>query len=62
VVRTLPAIVAAIGVLLSPVLSVVSGMLILDDPVGWREIGALLSVCAAMALVLIQPSAKSSNQ
>ncbi len=62
IVRTLPAIVAAIGVLLSPVLSVISGMAILDEPVGWREIGALLSVCGAMALVLIQPSATPSNQ
>ncbi len=59
-VRTLPAIVAAVGVLLSPVLSVLSGMVILEEAVGWREIGALVSVCAAMALVLIQPRAKDT--
>lgn len=54
----LPAVVATVGMLLSPVISVISGMLFLGEPVGWREVGALLSVCLAMALVLVRPRAK----
>lgn len=61
VIAMLPAVVAGVGVLLSPVISVVSGMIILGEPVGWREIAALASVCAAMGLVLIQPRAKDKT-
>lgn len=55
IVRLFPASVAAIGILLTPVIGLFSGALVLGEPVGWREITALILVCGAVGLVLIRP-------
>lgn len=55
VVRLFPASIAAIGTLMIPVLGVLSSALMLDESVGFRELLALLLVCSALAVVLIQP-------
>lgn len=53
IVTLLPAGVAAISSLLIPVIGVVSGALILGEPVTWRELVALACVIGALAVVLI---------
>lgn len=55
VVSLLPASIAAIGTLSAPALGLVSGAVILDEPLGLREIAALALVIAALTLVLYQP-------
>ncbi|SME93566.1 Threonine/homoserine efflux transporter RhtA [Tistlia consotensis] len=55
-VRLLPAPVAAIGTLAVPVVGVFSGALLLGEPVGLREVGALLLICSALAVVLVLPA------
>jgi len=35
---------------------VLSGALVLGEPIGWREIAALLFVLAALILVLLTPA------
>lgn len=56
IVSLLPAVVAALSTLLIPVVGVVSGATILGEPLGPSEISALILVCAAIALVMTQPS------
>jgi drug/metabolite transporter (DMT)-like permease len=56
VVRIFPAAVAALGTLAVPVVGVFSSALILGEPVGWREVVALLLVCSALAVVLVLPA------
>ncbi len=58
VVRLFPASLAAIGTLLIPVIGVLSSALVLGEVLGLREILALFLVCAALAVVLLQPSAR----
>ncbi len=58
IVTLLPAGVAAISSLLIPVIGVVSGALILSEPITWREIVALICVIGALAVVLVGPIAK----
>ena len=55
VVRLFPAAVAAIGTLAIPVVGVLTSAIILGEPLGVREIGALLLVCSALAVVLVFP-------
>ena len=55
IVNMFPAVYAAIGVLAVPVVGVCSSLLILGEPVGWREIAALVLVCSAIFMVLILP-------
>ena len=62
VVSLFPASIAAIGTVLIPVVGVISGALVLGEPVGWREITALLAVAAAIGLVLFEPSRKASPE
>lgn len=59
VVSLFPASIASIGTVLIPVVAMLSGALVLGEPVGWREITALLSVAAAISLVLFEPSRKA---
>lgn len=54
-VRLLPAPLAAIGTLAIPAVGVFSGALLLDEPVGWRELAALGLICGALAVVLVLP-------
>jgi drug/metabolite transporter (DMT)-like permease len=56
VVRIFPAAVAALGTLAVPVVGVYSSALILGEPVGWRELIALVLVCSALAVVLVLPA------
>jgi drug/metabolite transporter (DMT)-like permease len=57
IVDEVPVSVSAVSVMLVPVIGVYSGHLLLDEPIGWREIGGLMLVCSALALVLL-PSFK----
>lgn len=52
IVRLVPVSVSSVGILMTPVVSVISSNLILDEPIGWREVAALVLVCGAMGLVL----------
>lgn len=52
-VRRLPASVAAISTLAIPVVGLASSAMLLGEPVGLREAGALLFILAALALVLM---------
>lgn len=56
VVSMFPATVASMGTLAVPVVGVYSSAIILGEPVGWREVAALVLICAALASVLIMPS------
>ncbi len=60
IVSMFPAVYAAIGVLAVPVVGVYSSLLLLGEPVGWREIVALLLVCSAIFMVLILPRLRGS--
>ena len=57
-VRTFPASLAAISTLGVPVIGTYSSALILDEPVGFQEFGALVLVCMALATVLVIPALK----
>lgn len=59
IVRMFPAVYAAIGVLAIPVVGVYSSMLLLAEPVGWREVVALVLVCTAIFMVLILPKLRA---
>jgi drug/metabolite transporter (DMT)-like permease len=54
IVTLLPAGVAAISSLAIPVLGVLSGAMLLGEPVTWRELVALACVVAALAVVLVR--------
>ena len=55
VVSIFPANVSAIGTLLIPVIGVLSGSLILAEPIGWREIVSLGLICSSLVLTLFFP-------
>ncbi len=55
VVRLFPAAIAALGTLAIPMVGVVSSAIILGEPLGVREIVALVLVCSGLATVLIFP-------
>ena len=61
VVRLMPAAIAAIGTLAVPVVGVFSSALILAEPVGWREIGAMALIVSALGTVLILPAVLSGR-
>ena len=52
-----PAGVSAIGTLMIPVVGAASGALMLDEPLGPRELSALVLVCSSLALILSAPPA-----
>lgn len=56
IVSLFPATIAGLGTLLTPVVAMVSGSIVLDEPFGWRELMALLLIGGALALVLIVPA------
>lgn len=62
VVRLFPAATAAAGTLAIPVVGVISGAVVLRETVGWREIAALLLVCAALAVVLVLPALRQKQR
>ena len=55
-VRLFPAVVAATGTLAIPVVGVFGSAAVLGEPVGLRELAALVLVCAALFWVLIWPA------
>ena len=55
IVRMFPAVYAAVGVLAVPLVGVMSSLIVLGEPVGWREVMALLLVSSAIFTVLILP-------
>ncbi len=55
VVSMFPASIASIGTLAVPVVGVYSSALMLGEPVGWREVAALVLICAALTSVLVVP-------
>ncbi len=52
----MPAVIAALSTLAIPVVGVYSSALLLDEPVGFRELSALILVVAALGMVLAFPS------
>ena len=56
VISLFPAVLAAMGTLAIPVVGVLLSGLILDEPIGVRELVALVLVCAALAVVLVLPA------
>jgi drug/metabolite transporter (DMT)-like permease len=61
IVRMFPAIYAAIGVMAVPIVGVWSSLIVLGEPVGWREILALVLVCSAIFTVLILPRLRQAS-
>lgn len=55
VVGLVPTSVASLGVLPVPMVGILSGALVLGEPVGWLEIGALALVTGALTTVLPMP-------
>ena len=53
IISEVPVTVSAVSIMLVPVIGVYSGHLILQEPVGLREIAGLLLVCSALVLVLL---------
>lgn len=60
VVTIFPTSIASIGTLMVPVIALFSSALVLGDPIGWRQLAALLLVVTALALVLIQPKGSAT--
>jgi len=56
VVSLFPANVSAIGTLMIPVVGVVSGSLILGEPIGWRESASLALIGSSLILTLFFPA------
>jgi drug/metabolite transporter (DMT)-like permease len=56
IVRLVPAQTAAISVLLVPMVGVASGALLLDEPLGARELWAIGCIGSALALTLLAPA------
>jgi drug/metabolite transporter (DMT)-like permease len=55
----MPMNIASIGILLCPVVGVISGALVLGEPIGSSEILALALIGSALALVLMVPAART---
>lgn len=62
VVSIYPAVIAGISSLAIPIIGVLSGAILLGEPLGFPEIGALLFICAALVLVLILPRVNDYRQ
>ena len=56
VVSLFPASVASLGTVMVPIVGVLSGALLLGEPLGWREITALVAVLLSLILLLPQPT------
>ena len=57
VISLFPASVSALGTLMIPIVGVISGNLILDEPIGPHELSAVILICSALALTLFKPRA-----
>ena len=57
IVNLFPANVSALGTLMIPIVGVISGYLMLDEPIGPRELSAVILICSALALTLFKPRA-----
>ena len=57
VISLFPANVSALGTLMIPIVGVISGYLMLDEPIGPRELSAVILICSALALTLFKPRA-----
>ncbi len=55
-VRVLPANVAGVSSLVVPVVAMLSGAMVLGEPLGWREALATALIVGALALVLLKPA------
>lgn len=62
IVHAVSVTVASVSTLLIPVIGVISGAVVLGEPVGEREVAALILVCGALALVLTPASDKGQNR
>lgn len=61
IVKIMPINIASISTLLVPVVGVIGGAVLLDEPLGSREIVAMLLISSALALVLVFPAAPSAS-
>ena len=57
IVNLFPANVSALGTLMIPIVGVISGNLMLGEPIGARELSALMLICSALVLTLFTPGA-----
>lgn len=55
IVSLFPAVYAAVGVLAVPMVGVISSLIVLGEPIGWREVLALALVSSAIFTVLVWP-------
>jgi drug/metabolite transporter (DMT)-like permease len=55
IVNLLPANVAALSTLLVPVVGVIGGVALLGEPLGWRELAAMIMIVGAIGLILLRP-------
>jgi drug/metabolite transporter (DMT)-like permease len=60
VVSLFPATIASIGALVIPVIGMASSAILLGEPIGWREVAALVLVLSAVALVVFRPAPESA--
>ncbi len=61
VIRIFPAVIASIGTLAIPVVGLLSSALLLGEPLGWRQFGALALVMAGLAVVLVLPAMRGPS-
>lgn len=59
--RRLPATTAAIGTLSVPVLGILFSALVIGEPLGWRELIAMVLTLAGVSLALLRPKAPMPN-
>jgi len=59
IVRMFPTSVAAIGTMAIPIVGVYSSAWVLGEPAGVRELGSLVLVCGALALILVVPNLRA---
>ncbi len=55
IITLVPITVSSVGILMTPVVGVVTSNWMLGEPLGWREAGSLALICGAMGLVLTTP-------
>lgn len=53
IIRQVSVTVSTVSIMLVPILGVIFGNLVLDEPIGWREVVSLALVCSALGLVLM---------
>ncbi|MDP6788650.1 MAG: DMT family transporter [Rhodospirillales bacterium] len=56
IISLFPANVSALGTLMIPVVGVISGHVMLGEPIGLRELTAMIFICSALALALFTPA------